>query len=140
MAARLTRTHSDTFRRRVNADATNARLVRHDFQEWIAHYELGPEIEGDLALALGEALANSVEHAYAGGRAGIVEVEGVSAAGLLRLRVRDHGLWRAPHDDVNRGRGLTLMRRLVDNVQVDTDGRGTVVVLEHHLRTRSTSP
>jgi len=30
-----------------------------------------------------------------------------------------------------------LMRRLVDNVEVDTDGRGTVVTLEFRLRTRS---
>jgi serine/threonine-protein kinase RsbW len=137
VAARLVKTHSDTFRRRFNANATTARLVRHDFQEWVAHYDLGVDSAGDLALAFGEALANSVEHAYAGAAPGIIDAEGVCADGLLRLTVRDHGRWRSPHDDRHRGRGLMLMLRLVDNVEVDTDGRGTVVTLEYRLRTRS---
>ncbi len=137
VAARLVKTHSDSFRRRFNANATNARLVRHDFQDWVAHYELGTEAQGDLTLAMGEALANSVEHAYAGGATGVVEVEAVLTDGLVHLAVRDHGLWRAPHDDPDRGRGLMLMRRLVDDVRVDTDGRGTVVTLEYRLRSRS---
>jgi PAS domain S-box-containing protein len=137
VAARLVKTHSDTFRRRFNANATTARLVRHDLQEWVAHYELGDDAAGDLALAFGEALANSVEHAYNGAAPGIIDAEGVFADDLFRVTVRDHGRWRAPHEDRHRGRGLMLMRRLVDNVEVDTDGRGTVVVLEYRLRSRS---
>jgi PAS domain S-box-containing protein len=137
VAARLVKTHSDTFHRRFHAAGSNARHVRHDFQDWLAYYELGTEAEADLALAIGEALANSVEHAYSSGAPGIVDVDGVLTDGLLRLVVRDHGLWRAPHDDPHRGRGMMLMRRLVDEVRVDTDGRGTAVTLEYRLRTRN---
>ena len=137
VVARLAKMHSETFRRRVNANPTNARLVRHDFQAWIAHYQLGAEAEGDLALALGEALANSVEHAYADSAPGVIEVDATCVDRHLHVTVRDHGLWRSPHDDTDRGRGLMLMRQLVDTVQVDTDGRGTLVAFDYHFRTRS---
>ncbi len=138
VVARLVKTHSDQFRRRVSANAANARVVRHDFQSWIAHYELGGEAAGDLAIALGEALANGVEHAYAGMPPGILEVEATYADGLLHVSVRDHGAWRAPQEEpTDRGRGLNLMRQLVDDVRVRSDARGTVVELDYHFPSRS---
>jgi PAS domain S-box-containing protein len=137
VVARLMKTRSDRFRKRIKAGATDARLARHDFQDWISNYELGDEAQSDLALAIGEALANAVEHAYFDSEAGVIEVDGVYSDGSLRITVRDHGLWRAPHNDPVRGRGLMLMRRLVDDVRVDTDQSGTSVVLEYRVRARN---
>ena len=63
-------------------------------------------------------------HAYDGGT-GAVELVAVD------LVVTDHGRWREPRPST-RGRGLGIMRRLVDEVDVDTDDDGTRV----HLRRR----
>ena len=54
----------------------------------------------------------------------------------IRVTVRDHGHWRPPRGS-HRGRGLPLMRALMDSVDVDHGTEGTVVVLERTLRSRS---
>ncbi len=91
----------------------------------------------DIVLACGEACANAVEHAYAdaGAAEGVVEVE-VSWAGSAEivLRVRDRGRWRPPRSDPgDRGRGLAIMRELMDAVEVDAGESGTEVVMRRGI-------
>ncbi len=137
LAARLVNRHADQFDRHISADATRARWLRHQFGDWIADYHLGSEVEADLGLALGEALANAVEHAYTLQGPGTIEVHAANTEGTLRVRVRDYGRWRPPHDDPTRGRGFALMRHLVDDVIVNTAQDGTTVELRYQIRTRS---
>ena len=54
----------------------------------------------------------------------------------IRVTVRDHGRWRPPRGS-HRGRGLPLMRALMERVDVEHGDDGTVVVLERTLRSRS---
>jgi anti-sigma regulatory factor (Ser/Thr protein kinase) len=51
--------------------------------------------------------------------------------------VHDNGTWRAPTTSVERGRGLTIMRSLVDEMEVQ-QGAGTTVVL--HRRPAGENP
>jgi anti-sigma regulatory factor (Ser/Thr protein kinase) len=51
---------------------------------------------------------------------------------VIRIRVRDHGRWREPRE-VDRGRGLPLMRALMDGVHVERLRTGTVITLERGL-------
>ena len=44
------------------------------------------------------------------------------------MTIADRGHWRAPRGD-NRGRGLPLMRELMDTVDVDQAEDGTAVTL-----------
>jgi PAS domain S-box-containing protein len=137
LAVRLVNRHADQFDRQISADATSARGLRHQFGDWIADYHLGSEVESDLGLALGEALANAVEHAYAVREPGTIEVHAANSDGDLRVSVRDYGRWRPPHDDPTRGRGFALMRQLVDDVTINTAANGTTVELRYRVRTRS---
>jgi anti-sigma regulatory factor (Ser/Thr protein kinase) len=85
----------------------------------------------DVLLAVGEASANVVEHAY-GPAGGLLEVHLEMHGRTLTATVRDTGDWREARG-TNRGRGTTMMHGLVDAVRVDHDGRGTRVVLDRTL-------
>ena len=84
----------------------------------------------DVLLAAGEACANAVEHAYDGGTGTVELVAGIDGD-AIDLVVTDHGHWREPRPST-RGRGIGIMRRLVDEVDVETGEDGTRV----HLRRR----
>jgi anti-sigma regulatory factor (Ser/Thr protein kinase) len=74
---------------------------------------------------------NAVEHAYGPG-AGLVEVRVAHAGARVEVEVRDTGRWRAPHRHGDRGRGLPLMRMLVDDVDVERGDTGTIVRMRTH--------
>ena len=46
--------------------------------------------------------------------------------------VRDFGVWRPGRDD-DRGRGLGLMKELMDEVEVTPSSEGTVVRMQRRL-------
>jgi anti-anti-sigma factor len=53
---------------------------------------------------------------------------------VLTVSVRDQGNWRPPdRDPGDRGRGLLIMRQMVDRVEL-TEGHGTTVTLSIRLR------
>ena len=82
-----------------------------------------------------EACANAVEHAYGPGQAHF-DVDAAHREAQIRVTVRDRGRWRPPRGS-HRGRGLPLMRALMESVDVEHGEEGTVVVLERTLRPRS---
>jgi anti-sigma regulatory factor (Ser/Thr protein kinase) len=83
-------------------------------------------------LALSEACNNSIEHAYRGGQ-GTIEVRMDHVGDTLQIRVADDGSWRQPVEDSNRGRGIVIMRGLMDSAEIVHKPKGTVVVLERRL-------
>ena len=118
-------------RERLPADPARLARVRRSVTAWTAAAGLDPEAVDDLQLALGEALANAVEHAYPGpGRDGECEysLEG-EPDGSVRVRVRDDGTWRpAPADKGFRGRGIELIGALSTDVSIGpAEGGGTEV-------------
>jgi anti-anti-sigma factor len=59
----------------------------------------------------------------------------VDVDGLLTVTVRDEGTWHPPdRDPGDRGRGLLIMRQLVDSVTLDEQAGGTTVTLSVRLR------
>ena len=86
-------------------------------------------------VACQEACANAVEHAYGPGHAHF-DVVAVHREAKIRVIVRDRGRWRPPRGS-HRGRGLPLMKALMESVDVEHGEEGTVVVLERTLRPRS---
>jgi len=82
----------------------------------------------DVILAAGEALGNAIEHAYRGGQ-GIVRLTATVVRDRLVVEVRDKGRWRL-EGDAERGRGLGIMRALVDRVAIESSREGTCVRLE----------
>jgi anti-anti-sigma factor len=106
---------------RLPADPRRLSGIRRVVAAWTAAAGLPGDTAEDLQLALGEALANAVEHAYAASpddgecRYRVAR----EADGSVRVEVRDTGLWRPPPADRGyRGRGLELIEALGTDVEV----------------------
>ena len=122
---------------RTTWPATSEALVsiRRILRRWLAFHGAEEEELHDVVVACQEACANAVEHAYGPGHA-YFAVEADHRESRIRVTVRDEGRWRPPRGS-HRGRGLPLMRALMDSVDVEHGTEGTVVVLERTLRSRS---
>jgi serine/threonine-protein kinase RsbW len=122
----------------VAMDPAPAQLgaIRGRIAEWSSAIGLSRDQSDDVVLAVDEAVANSIEHAFDSGEAGTITV---FAAGDLRrdaahVVVADTGTWQAPPADPGtRGRGLYLMNLLSDLFDLHHDSRGTTVVLRWPL-------
>ncbi len=110
--------------------------IRRQLGSWLTGIGMGEQDRVGVMVAVGEACANAAEHAYRGTEAGPIEVTAdVDVDGTLTVTVRDEGTWRPPdRDPGDRGRGLLIMRQLVDTVVVDETAQGTTVTLGLRLR------
>ncbi|RBY88747.1 SpoIIE family protein phosphatase [Blastococcus sp. TF02A-26] len=117
---------------RLAADPARLSRIRRTVTAWTAAAGVPADSVDDLQLALGEALANAVEHAYAGsGQEGECEYSlDRDPDGSIRVRVRDNGTWRPPPADKGfRGRGLELIGALASDVGIGpAPGGGTEVL------------
>lgn len=95
---------------------------------FLADLRLESERIEDAILAVGEAAGNAIEHAYRG-RSGSIRVRASVSGRRLIVEVRDRGRWRL-EGDPERGRGLGIMRALVDDVSIESSRGGTNVRLE----------
>ena len=118
---------------RVSATDADAAVLRRQFRAWIGAFT-DDDTADDLSLAVYEALANVVDHAYDGRPAGswTMNLWAIAGAPLLTGRdvvvtVTDQGSWRLGTDPGWRGRGLPMMRRLTHATSIVTGGDGTVV-------------
>ncbi|SDO06609.1 SpoIIE family protein phosphatase [Geodermatophilus sp. DSM 45219] len=117
---------------RLPADPRRLSGVRRAVTAWTAAAGLSEDTTEDLQLALGEALANAVEHAYAAapGEGWCSYRVAREPDGSVRVEVRDTGVWRPPPADRGyRGRGLELISALATDVEIGRgpDGDGTTV-------------
>jgi PAS domain S-box-containing protein len=120
----------------VPADPARLSGVRRSVTAWARAGGLPEEALDDLQLALGEAVANAAEHAYAAGGRGEFRYRVAGEPdGSIAVCVRDSGHWRPPPADRgHRGRGLELISALATDVAVthedgagDGTGSGTTV-------------
>ncbi|GAA3179306.1 hypothetical protein GCM10010531_36650 [Blastococcus jejuensis] len=117
IAARLL---PDPLAERMPADPARLAVVRRAVSAWASATGLPAELAEDLQLALGEALANAVEHAYTDGGTGECEYRVARVRdGGVHVEVVDTGTWRPPPEDRGfRGRGLELISALAQDVEV----------------------
>jgi anti-sigma regulatory factor (Ser/Thr protein kinase) len=108
-------------------------LVRRSMERYARR--LGLDEDGCFALltAAGEAIANAVEHAYLG-PPGVVRVQAHAGDGVLTVTIEDDGKWKPAQRRDERGRGLPLMRALMDGVEIRTHQARTEVRLTMVLR------
>jgi anti-sigma regulatory factor (Ser/Thr protein kinase) len=108
--------------------------IRADTRAWLGALDLAAETVDDLVLAVNEAVANVIDHAY-GSRSGSVDLCFRTDGRTVCLDITDHGIWRSPVPSRNgRGHGVRVMRGVVDSVSIEHDERGTRVRLRHPLR------
>ncbi|MDD7938996.1 SpoIIE family protein phosphatase [Actinomycetospora lutea] len=135
LGCQLTTTALEPFHSTLPAEARALATLRRETAVWLDTLGASVDDVECLHLALGEAVANCIEHAYPAGR-GKVTVDGyLDDAGRVCLTVTDTGTWRPPPADPGvRGRGLVMLRQFMDSVEVDISGPGTVVLMERTLR------
>jgi anti-anti-sigma factor len=109
--------------------------VRRRLGSWLTALGMSEKDRVGVMVAVGEACANAAEHAYRDGEPGPMSViASVDVDGLLTVIVRDQGTWRPPdRDPGDRGRGLLIMRQLLDGVTLE-EGHGTTVTMSMRLR------
>ncbi len=120
----------------VPADPRQLRVLRDALRSWLVTLGVGRADADDLVLASGEALANGIEHGRGSDGEGAVRLRAGydPVAGVLEMVVSDDGAWREPAADTgDRGRGFTIMRALMDRVNVDNGPAGTRVTMSRRL-------
>lgn len=97
---------------------------------------LDPMEIADMKLAVTEACANAVRHAYPDGSDGTVVVRMAVADGALTVEVADTGCGleasrpRKPDPDTagEGGMGLSIIRAVVDELDIETPAAGGTIV------------
>lgn len=102
--------------------------LRHTLRAYLEALRLDRSRVDDVVLAVGEAAGNAIEHAYRGTN-GSVRLKAYVHGRQLVIEVWDTGRWRL-EGDPERGRGLGIMRALVDRVSIESTRSGTSVRLE----------
>lgn len=97
-------------------------LARHTLEDLARLHGLPSETLADLKLALTEACANAVNHAY-GGAAGTIDVVFELSADRIAFEVGDHGIGFVPDAGAageagESGLGLSIVRALADELEI----------------------
>lgn len=111
------------------ARAENVAVIRHVLGGVGDALALDPETLSDVKLAVSEACANAVVHAYRDGEAGLLDFEVSARNDRLEIVVRDHGRGMMPRaDSPGLGVGLPLMASLSESLELtNRDDGGTEV-------------
>jgi anti-sigma regulatory factor (Ser/Thr protein kinase) len=103
-------------------------IVRRTLNRFAMRLGLDEDRTYSLITAVGEAMANAVEHAYPS-RPGIVRLRVWTNDKTLHATIEDDGRWKQAQKRDERGRGLPLMRALMDGVEIRTNQQHTTISL-----------
>ena len=131
LACRVVSLRGEPLELRVPARPEVLAEVRRSLAQWLAQNGADADEVALIVLASAEACANSIEHAYGPADAEL-SVAALLEDGTVRVSVRDFGRWREPRGE-HRGRGLLIMRELMDDVSITQDDEGSTVQLSRRL-------
>src|SRR4051794_3259903 len=118
---------SEPLRLALPADPDELAGMRHTLERWLEEANVEERDAYRITLATNEACMNAIEHAH--GRSAF-EVDADISDDEVDVTVRDRGRWRAPRESGHGGRGLDMMRELMDAVEGTQGDDGTIV----HMR------
>lgn len=121
----------DKLELRLPADPEVLASIRQVLRRWLRSHGATEDEVGEITIAVNEACANAVEHAYAPGPAEF-ELQATAADHVLSFVVRDAGNWR-PKRGQERGRGLGIMDAAMDEVDVAREPGGTTVNMRRRI-------
>jgi serine phosphatase RsbU (regulator of sigma subunit)/anti-sigma regulatory factor (Ser/Thr protein kinase) len=104
--------------------------MRRAIGRWLRSHGVPDDANFDITVATSEAASNAIEHAY-GPREATFDVDCQWSQPEVTVTVRDRGSWRESRE--GGGRGLMMMGKLMDSVEVDRGKRGTTVRLTKRL-------
>ena len=110
------------------AESAQLAPVRTALRSWLARCEMPPHTVQNILVAVGEACANAIEHGHRD-IPGPVRLRAEARVDDVRLTVTDTGRWKTPRPDrsPHRGRGMALMRALMQDVTIVPGTAGTTV-------------
>jgi anti-sigma regulatory factor (Ser/Thr protein kinase) len=113
-------------------------LLRQQLGTWLKRRGVSADEVVDITLACSEGCANAIEHPLAVGHQA-VEVEASLRANEVQVAIRDFGTWAVESgaDGQTRGRGLELIRQLMDDVTVNAFKGGTQLTMRRRLNSRA---
>ncbi|WP_016823235.1 SpoIIE family protein phosphatase [Streptomyces viridosporus] len=111
------------------AESSQLAPVRKALRSWLDQCELPPHTVQNILVAAGEACANAIEHGHRDTPGNPVRLRAEARVDDLRLTVADSGRWKTPQPELNthRGRGVALMRALMQQVTITSGAAGTTV-------------
>jgi len=122
---------------RLPAIPSSLSQLRQTLRLWLAAAGIRDDIVYEIVTASNEAGANAIEHAY-GPEDATVSFEAGLVDDRVVVTVRDTGRWREPHP-LRRSFGITVMRALMDVVNLKSGPEGTTVEMERRVPTRGNS-
>ena len=106
--------------------------LRRRLRTWLELRGLADDERDDAILAVSEACNNAIEHAY-GDEPGLIHLQLEHREGTLAIRIADRGSWQPTAPSFERGRGIPLMRAVMDMTTIEHGERGTSVTLSRLL-------
>jgi serine phosphatase RsbU (regulator of sigma subunit)/GAF domain-containing protein/anti-sigma regulatory factor (Ser/Thr protein kinase) len=110
--------------------------TRTALRSWLTRAGVHSDQIHDVLIAAGEAVANAIEHGHRDRPEGIISLRATVLSDQVQFTIADSGSWKAPQPvaEAHRGRGITLMRALMQDIAINPDTTGTTV----HLSARIT--
>jgi anti-sigma regulatory factor (Ser/Thr protein kinase)/putative methionine-R-sulfoxide reductase with GAF domain len=105
--------------------------VRRSMRRWLHRNGLDEQTSSEVTLAVSEACANAIEHAYSPAPAEFT-LNVRKQDGTLIATVCDTGRWRPPRGE-HRGRGLAIIDTVMDEVDVRSSDVGTEIVMQKRV-------
>lgn len=111
------------------ADAKHLGPSRNALRSWLSEAGVEAEQIQDMLVATGEAVANAIEHGHRDRPEGTISLRATAVVDGLHVSVIDTGVWKMPRQVPSefRGRGISLMRCLVEDVSIHSNDAGTTV-------------
>jgi anti-sigma regulatory factor (Ser/Thr protein kinase)/putative methionine-R-sulfoxide reductase with GAF domain len=119
-------------RLRLSAEPKVLADTRRVIRRWLRERGADGDDVSEITIAVGEACANAIEHAYSPAPAWF-ELEATESGGEVTIVVRDAGRWR-PARGQNRGRGLKIIDAAMSEVELKPTSAGTEIVMRRRLR------
>jgi anti-sigma regulatory factor (Ser/Thr protein kinase) len=114
----------------VTAERRSIGQLRRDVSTFAASAGVEPHVLHDLRLALSEALANVVVHAYRDTRPGAMKVQAIMEDRYVEIAVADEGVGMRPRpDSPGLGLGLPMIASLAAESRIEARAEGGTVLL-----------
>jgi anti-sigma regulatory factor (Ser/Thr protein kinase) len=108
---------------RDTGDPGTPKALRHALASFLTALQIEATLREDIIIAVGEAIANAVEHAYETRDRGTVELHAsTDEEETLLVDVFDRGAFINRELREGRGLGLRIVRAIARAVSIDTDG------------------
>ena len=124
-------TRIEPFETALSLDLSLLGGLRRELRAWLTSVQVVGDVTDEINLATHEAAANAIEHARMGTE---VTVRGVRDESKALIVVANSGAWRAHRSlDEMRGRGLSLMKQLMSDLEIQVKSQRTVVRMRKDL-------